>query len=152
MSYEGELEGDADINADAEKLVPGGEDIKSASSGMVRIKESTFTSAPSVALVLVTVIVYISDGSSLSLLKRTIWFEASAGRYASDCTVTGLPCQGRRVIGISAGGRTPTFMGYPMKYTAFAPCNLDISKGPTIRREKHSTVKVRDAVAPSTAV
>ena len=152
MSYEGELEGDADINADAEKLVPGGEDIKSASSGMVRIKESTFTSAPSVALVLVTVIVYISDGSSLVLLKRTVWSEAPGGRYASDCTVIGLPCQGRRVIGISAGGRTPTFMGYPMKYTAFAPCNLDISKSPTVRGEKHSTVKVRDAVASNTAV
>ena len=151
MSYEGGLEGDTNINADAKKLLPGGEGIESAPSGMVRIKESTFKSISSVALVLVTVIVYISDGSSLSLLKRTIWFEASAGRYASDCAVIGLPCQGRRVIGISAGGDAP-FIAYPTKYTAIAPYNLDISKGPTTRREKHSTVKVRDAVAPSTAV
>ena len=116
---------------------------------MVRIKESTFTSGPSVVLVLVTVIVYISDGSSS--LKRTIWFEVPAGRYASDCTVFGLPCEGRRVIGISAGGDT-SFIAYPTKYTAIAPCNLDISKSPTGRGGRHSTVKLRDAVAPSTAV
>ena len=151
LSYEGGLDGDADINADAEKLVPGSESIESAPSGIVRIKESTFKSLASVALVLVTVIVYTSDGSSLLLLKRTVWPGASAGRYASDCTVTGLPCQGRRVIGINAGGDAP-FIAYPTKYTAIAPYNLDVSKSPTVRGEKHSTVKVRDAVAPSSAV
>ena len=151
LSYEGGLESGADINADAEKFVPGGEGIESAPSGVVRIKESIFKSISSVALVLVTVIVYTSDGLSPLLLKRTIWFEASAGRYASDCAVIGLPCQGRSVIGISAGGDAP-FIAYPTKYTAIAPCNLDISKSPTGRGGRHSTVKLRDTVAPSTAV
>ena len=57
---------------DAEDVVPGGEDIEDTLSGWVRMKESMVTLFWSMALVLVTVIVYTSIGSSLLLPKRVV--------------------------------------------------------------------------------
>lgn len=85
-------------------LVPGEILVKSAPSGRVRINASIFTSLLSVALVLETVIVYVSVGSSLLLLKRVICTGDPNGRYASDSTVIALPCRGWSVVGIRAGG------------------------------------------------
>jgi hypothetical protein len=68
--------------------------VEPTPSGWVRINESMFVPWSSVALVFVTVIVYVSFGSSLLLVKRTICAWAPAGRYESDCTVVALPCWG----------------------------------------------------------
>lgn len=86
------------------KIVPGEEEVEPAPSSWVRMNESIFRPAPSVALVLVTVRVYVSVGSILSLLKRIICAWAPATRYESDSTDVALPCQAWRVIGTSAGG------------------------------------------------
>ena len=73
--------GGSEANSDAysRAFVPG-EEVELAPSGLVRRNASIFTPLPSVALDLVTVIVYVSIGSSLLLLNRMICAWAPAGR------------------------------------------------------------------------
>ena len=97
-------EGNAD--ASAEIPVPGADIFTFVSSGWVRINASIFIELFAVSLVLVTVIVYVSVISSLSLLKRTACARVSEGRYASVCTFIRLPRWGWRVTGMKGEGRS----------------------------------------------
>jgi hypothetical protein len=100
---EGEGGSESATKKSAEIPVPGGAIFTFVSSGWVRINASTFIELFDVSLVLVTVIVYVSVISSLSLLKRTACARVSIGRNASDCTDIRLPRRGWRVIGMKAG-------------------------------------------------
>ena len=109
---EDERGSEAEEGTSAKTPVPGVAIFTVVSSGWVRINASTLIELVDVSLVLVTVMVYVSVISSLSLLKRTACARVSIGRYASDCTVIRLPCWGWRVIGMKAG-EGKSLMPYP---------------------------------------
>jgi len=109
---EDESGSEAEAGTSAETPVPRVAIFTVVSSGWVRINASTLIELLDVSLVLVTVIVYVSVISSLSLLKRTACARVSEGRYASDCTVIRLPRWGWRVIGMKAG-EGKSLMPYP---------------------------------------